>query len=136
MAEQEPEQQTPKEPQRLSLNLGQLDFDPSRIKLPQIAAIGFVIGILFHACVAIAVLDGGSGGGSSSAGQTEGDGVVIEQQSTGTPAATTTVSATPRPPASPTTTPFPGDRSSCDAIRGTEYRSDTERQWFIRNCST
>jgi hypothetical protein len=33
-----------------------------------------------------------------------------------------------------TPTPLP-DRTSCDQIRGTEYRSETERQWFQRNCS-
>ena len=26
------------------------------------------------------------------------------------------------------------DRTDCDAIRGTEYRSATERQWFLANC--
>src|SRR5262249_8012050 len=34
-----------------------------------------------------------------------------------------------------TVTPVPtGDRKDCAAIRGTDYRSDAERQWFITNC--
>jgi hypothetical protein len=40
-------------------------------------------------------------------------------------------------PAQPTTvppTPLP-DRTSCDAIRGTDYRSEAERTWFQQNCS-
>lgn len=36
------------------------------------------------------------------------------------------------PPAQPLTLP---DRTSCVEIRGTDYRSEAERQWFIRNCS-
>jgi hypothetical protein len=27
-----------------------------------------------------------------------------------------------------------GDRTNCDEIRGTVYRSDAERVWFVRNC--
>ncbi len=30
----------------------------------------------------------------------------------------------------------PADRSDCNAILGTAYRSDTERQWFSDNCSS
>lgn len=29
----------------------------------------------------------------------------------------------------------PSDRTNCDAIRGTDYRSDAEREWFLGNCS-
>ena len=28
----------------------------------------------------------------------------------------------------------PGDRTSCDQIRGTPYRSPSERQWYFANC--
>src|SRR3972149_3684728 len=37
------------------------------------------------------------------------------------------------PPAAPVTLP---DRTNCAEIRGTAYRSETERQWFIANCTT
>lgn len=38
----------------------------------------------------------------------------------------------PTPTAMPTTQP---DRQNCDEIAGTEYRSETEREWYIINCS-
>ena len=62
----------------------------------------------------------------------------------GAPAASVTPSAatTPSPmvTVSPTTTPealaaLP-DRADCGAIGGTDYRSDTERAWYIANCPT
>lgn len=28
----------------------------------------------------------------------------------------------------------PPDRTSCNSIRGTDYRSDAERRWFLANC--
>jgi hypothetical protein len=28
----------------------------------------------------------------------------------------------------------PADRTDCAAIRGTDYRSEAERQWFLANC--
>jgi LysM repeat protein len=39
---------------------------------------------------------------------------------------------------SPTSLPMvqPGDRTSCDEIRETQYRSDAERAWYLRNCLT
>ncbi|HLF70560.1 MAG TPA: hypothetical protein VI759_00200 [Dehalococcoidia bacterium] len=47
----------------------------------------------------------------------------------------TRVAATPAatPTAGPTKQP---DRTTCAAIRGTDYRSDTERAFFIANCSS
>ena len=33
------------------------------------------------------------------------------------------------------TTPTPRpDRKDCDAIKGTDYRSETERAWYLANC--
>lgn len=56
-----------------------------------------------------------------------------------TPVATVAVQvAQSQPIATPTTaapTPLP-DRTNCDAIRGTDYRSETERQWFQQNCNS
>ena len=34
-----------------------------------------------------------------------------------------------------TETPLP-DRTNCDEIRGTQYRSVTEREFFLENCTT
>ena len=42
--------------------------------------------------------------------------------------------ATRLPPTeAPAPTKLP-DRNDCDAIRGTDYRSPTEREWFLANC--
>jgi len=49
-------------------------------------------------------------------------------------------SATDAPPGTPgspqTSLPpgTPGDRTNCNEIRGTPYRSDTERLWYLSNC--
>lgn len=76
------------------------------------AALGaFAIGVLLHLAIAVAVL--GSGG-------KEGREVIPRA-----PAA----SNTPQPTKLP-------DRTNCSEIRGTDYRSETERQWFQRNCIT
>ncbi len=48
------------------------------------------------------------------------------------PTETPTPKATPTP--MPTPTPLP-DRKACEEIRGTEYRSPTEREWFLKNCT-
>jgi hypothetical protein len=94
-------------------------FSRSNLSLAQLAAVAFVVGVLFHVCVAYAVLDDGSGS-QEAAGARE-------------PAIISTAVATQRPP---TPTPNPsGDRTSCAEIRATDYRSPTERDWFLRNCS-
>lgn len=107
----------PLEQDQPRFELSNVDFDPKRVSLPQIAIVGFLIGIAFHACVVFAVLDDGSGGSKASP---NGGNVVTEQ--TAVPAATAT--------------PLPGaDRTDCNAIRGDPtYRSETERQWFLNNC--
>lgn len=49
--------------------------------------------------------------------------------------------ATPTPEPEDTATPVPPqptpilNRMNCDAIRGTPYRSEQERAWFLNNCS-
>ena len=120
MATQQPPQRRrpPAPPARPVFDLRQLPLDPSRLKLPQLAAIGFVVGVLFHACVIFAVLDDGSGGGGASTSPNVGATV----ESGTKPQATPTVSKT-------------ADRTDCNAIRGTDYHSENERQWFIRNCT-
>ena len=84
------------------------------LKLWQVAGVGFLAGVMLHACVFLAVLGeegNGSGGNSGS----------------------------PSQPANPTARPLPtatriADRMNCDAIRGTDYRSESERLWFFANC--
>lgn len=87
-------------------------------ELRQVAVVAFVIGVLLHLCVAYAVLDGGS--------------------SQAKPIRSAPITQTPTPSTSQKITPSPTpltDRTSCDAIRGTDYRSANERQWFLSNCS-
>ena len=76
-----------------------------------------MVGVLFHVCVVYAVLDDGSS----------------SPEAAGQPAIISTAVATQRP-ATPTPNPT-GDRTSCAEIRATDYRSPTERDWFLRNCS-
>ena len=80
------------------------------LSLLQLAIVGFLIGVLLHACFALAVLDDG-------------------ESSADTPSQRNIVT----PVAAPTATVV-ADRTSCAEIRGTDYRSESERQWFITNC--
>lgn len=86
-----------------------------RFDLKQVAAVAFVMGVLLHACVIMTVLGDGSGSGAG-----------------GLP----TVEVTPAAPAAGPPRPTPlQDRSSCSEIRGTDYRSEAERRWFLANCT-
>jgi hypothetical protein len=111
-------QPPPQRPDRLTDDLRKsIDFDPKRVSLPQIAIVGFLIGVLFHACVVFAILDGGS---SSTPSPSAGN--IVREEVTQVPVATAT--------------PLPGaDRTDCNAIRADPtYRSDAERTWFLQNC--
>ena len=57
----------------------------------------------------------------------------VTPSATVTPTPTPTETATPTPTA--TSTPLP-DRQNCDDVRGTKYRSPTEREWFLAGCVT
>jgi hypothetical protein len=92
-----------------------MQSNTGQISLPQIAAVGIVIGVLLHACVIFAVLDDGSGGSADTSSGPNNDGPTIVQ--------------------TPPTATRPADRTSCAEIRGTDYRSDSERAWFIANCT-
>jgi hypothetical protein len=94
----------------------QPQFEWRGFSLKQIAVVAFIIGVLLHACVVLAVTGGGGDGG------TDDGGVNI-------------VPSSPSTAPSPTPTILP-DRTSCDAIRGTDYRSEAERRWFQANCTT
>ena len=87
-----------------------------RWDLKQVAVAGFLAGVFLHACVIMSVLDAGNGGGISDD---------VEVRPVGT--------AGPSPLATPTVL---ADRTNCAEIRGTDYRSQSERQWFIANCSS
>ena len=81
----------------------------------RVALGAFIVGVFLHVCVLSAVLgDGGADRKPTPPSRAPSGG------------APPTVAATPTRPA---------DRTSCDAIRGTDYRSEAERRWFLSNCS-
>jgi hypothetical protein len=91
----------------------------SAVKVFALAA--FVFGVLLHGYVVMAVLD------------SDGDSAVQAPEPTQPIVVETT--PTPAPAVQPTATALP-DRDDCDEIRGTQYRSVTEREFFLANCTT
>ena len=99
---------------------------PSRALDASLMVIGiaaFIFGVAMHFWVATSIL--------------EDDG---EAEQADTIAATATpasadVTMTPTVGPRATETPLP-DRTNCDEIRGTQYRSVTEREFFLENCTT
>lgn len=81
-----------------------------------IALVAFVLGILLNGYIALSVLDSGD---DSSAAPSQEVPLIVP------------VAATTEP--TPTQTPLP-DRTDCDAIRGTQYHSLSEREFFLANC--
>jgi hypothetical protein len=81
-----------------------------------IAIVAFVFGVLLNGYIALSILDDG---GSSSASPVEENPIVVPSNPTAVPTATQT--------------PLP-DRTDCDEIRGTDYRSATEREFYLANC--
>jgi hypothetical protein len=86
-----------------------------------IALIAFVFGVAINYWIATSILNGGGSGDSSNA---------IEATSTVADAVEDTPTVAPQA----TATPQP-DRTNCDEIRGTQYRSVTEREFFLANCT-
>ncbi len=83
------------------------------LKLWQVAAIGFVVGVGLHALAFTAILDDGGDGASTLPAPVE---LVPAEQ----------------PLATPVVLP---DRTSCAEILGTQYRSIPERDWYRSNCT-
>ena len=83
------------------------------LQLWQIAVIATLLGIVIHGCIFFAVIEDGDGGSLESL---------------------PTVAPTVARPAAATSVPALADRTNCNEIRNTEYRSETERQWFLANC--
>jgi hypothetical protein len=88
------------------------------------------IGIAFTlaALVVSAAIEGRSAQAPLEALDTAPTTVILEATATPTPDPTPEPAPTPAPSGPP-------DRASCAQIRGTAYRSDTERDWFIANCT-
>ncbi len=81
-----------------------------------IALVAFVLGVLLNGYIALSVLDSRADGGSAASQDAP---LIVPAAPTAEPTATQT--------------PLP-DRTDCDAIRGTQYRSATEREFFLVNC--
>jgi hypothetical protein len=86
---------------------------------------GLALGILLLAVTAL-------GFGTHSA-LTESPAETATGTASPTVTSTATATATPSPTSTPTRLP---DRKNCDKIRGTEYRSRTERARFLDHCVT
>jgi tetratricopeptide (TPR) repeat protein len=83
--------------------------------------------------VAAFALTGDSAPGGSEAGDSRAA-APDDSPATSAPSATVpTQSAGPTTAAAPTAL---SDRTDCNQIRGTPYRSETEQQWFAANCQT
>lgn len=86
-----------------------------------IGVVAFFFGVAVHFWVASAVLNSGA-------------------ESSDDPVAATATADLESPTEAPTAsaaatnTPLP-DRTECDEIRGTQYRSVTEREFFLENCT-
>jgi hypothetical protein len=87
-----------------------------------IGIVAFVFGVAMHFWVATSILEDN--------GEAEQSNTIA---ATATPEDGTTVTPTIGPRA--TETPLP-DRTSCDEIRGTQYRSVAEREFFLENCTS
>ena len=102
---------------------------PSRandMTLVIIAAAAFFFGIIIHFIVFQSVLDSASSSSSSTA---------VEVTATPDDSDEGDANLTPTAEARPTATALP-DRTSCEEIRGTQYRSVTEREFFLENCTS
>jgi predicted secreted Zn-dependent protease len=116
-----------------------LDCELAMTKRRQRPAQWFSLGALIFAALAISLACGAKGdervqppGGAPAVGPSATEAVA-------TPTATASPVAQPSLPPVPTPAPQPQpppppDRSSCAEIRGTDYRSAAERQWYVDNC--
>lgn len=80
-----------------------------------VAGMAFAFGVLLHGCVALSLLD-----------ENEGGAAIADDAPVVAP-------AVPTAEPSPTPSPLP-DRTDCEEIRGTDYRSGSEREFFLANC--
>jgi hypothetical protein len=77
-----------------------------------VALAAFALGVTLHAWLAMSILEDGSG----------------ESETADEPAATDKEA--------PSESAAPPDRGSCSEIRGTAYRSPSEREFYLANCLT
>ena len=125
-----PRRQRPEQNAALDPRLAQLERRsrrPSRagdVSLLFIGVAAFVFGVALHGCVALSILE--DDGAAESSDQPVAATATPDQAG---PDATATV------PPQATATPLP-DRTTCEEIRGTQYRSVSEREFFLANCTS
>jgi hypothetical protein len=98
--------------------------------IPRLALVGIVPVGIFLVVAAVVFSAGGD--------DDDDDGEQAQAQPTATRAATQTATAAPTAAATPEPEPeptAPPNRESCAEIRGTNYLSDSERDWFNANCT-
>lgn len=99
-----------------------------------VAACGVAVIVAIIGVVALATRGGGGGGGDAAAAVNARPTEAHSTSSRATPTAIT-IGVPDIPTNLPTETPLPeNDRTDCDAIRGTSYRSQAERAWYEKNC--
>ena len=90
------------------------------------AVIGVLVGLFVWGSLAMSVMS-----------STEGLLDDLSTDSGGSPGIIEAGTLTPRPEDAVSATPDASrNRGDCEAIRGTDYRSAEERQWFLANCVT
>lgn len=93
--------------------------------VPRLALIGVVPVAVFLIAAAISFGSGGDDEGPQAIAST-----AVPTKAVAAATAVPTAVATPVPTAT-----VVADRTDCAAIRGTDYRSSTERDWFNKNCT-
>jgi hypothetical protein len=98
---------------------------PAGASLLLIGVVAFIFGVALHVYVVKSVLDSGSSSNDNAPTPVTQQQVAEATATQGPAAAEATV----------TTTALP-DRTSCEEIRGTSYRSTAEREFFLTHCLT
>ncbi len=94
------------------------------------AVLGAIGALLVAGAITAAFVLGGSGEDSEPPQTTQSTAVPTQPASVSSPTPRPAATVTPRP-----NTTAPTDRSSCAEIKGTPYRSDTERAFYLANCA-
>jgi hypothetical protein len=89
-----------------------------------IGVVAFVFGVALHVYIVKAVLDSGSSSSGAPTPPSQQQ-IAVSTATPGPGGAEATVAPTALP-----------DRTSCEEIRGTNYRSQAEREFFLTHCLT
>lgn len=110
---------------RIAEREAEATYQPFGVNIKIIGLVAFAFGVLLHGCVAMALLDDGGNGMAEAPAPTEAP----DQEATATPVPDEDEGTEDEDDGT-------ADRDDCDEIRGTAYRSDEEREFFLENCLT